>query len=634
MVRWFLALAAIGFAPSAVAAELDVLRGSAALSYTVAQTPAPFLVPIAPMPPGGSPPVLAAQPVAVVAPPAVWNWTGFYLGANAGLAVATSNFADPFGASVFGDSVRSPGFMAGGQIGFNWQAPGARWVLGVEADADAISSDGTSTCFATSGLSIASTCRVRPQSVATLTGRVGYATSVFDELQNIAPIGPLPFRSATLIYGKAGVAYANDKIYMAINNDLAGLAGPNITSNSANATFWGWTVGLGIEQALSAAWSLKVEYDYLGFPSRSITNLGSATVDPAGITVNTTAPSSSGVSQNVQLVKMGLNYKWGANPLPWNDAAATAAVVREAPTPLWLTGWDGEAGARYFGSWGRFQKDLGTFTSSGLPNISAVSRLTYADMQTNSGELFGRIDSPWRVFVKGFVGTGVNNGGGMNDEDFGIPLDFTYAGYSNTNSSVTGNIQYGAFDAGVNLLQAPGYKVGVFAGYFYFNQNMSGFGCQPIANINCIPNVPSDGSAIITESDKWQAMRIGVSGETRLINRLALSADIAYLPVVRFSGVDNHYFGNTGLIASVNPESANSGAGVQLEAMISYFVTSQVSVGMGGRYWALWTNNGQASRTVELGVPIAQTPPQAFKAFAEQSGVFLQAAYHFGPDCF
>ena len=36
---------------------------------------------------------------------------------------------------------------------------------------------------------------------------------------------------------------------------------------------------------------------------------------------------------------------------------------------------------------------------------SAVSRLTYADMQTNSGELFGRVDSPWRVFVKGFIGT-------------------------------------------------------------------------------------------------------------------------------------------------------------------------------------------------------------------------------------
>ena len=147
--------------------------------------------------------------------PAVWNWTGFYFGANAGLAVATSNFADPFGTSVFGDTVRSPGFMAGGQIGFNWQAPGWRWVLGIEADADAISSDGTTTCFAASAQTINATCRARPQSVATLTGRVGYAMSPADELQNIAPIGLLPIRSATLIYGKAGVARANSQIDMA-----------------------------------------------------------------------------------------------------------------------------------------------------------------------------------------------------------------------------------------------------------------------------------------------------------------------------------------------------------------------------------------------------------------------------------
>jgi opacity protein-like surface antigen len=632
MVRLFLALAAIGIAPSATAAELDVLRGSTAFAYTVQQTAPPFPAAIAPVP-LGAPPVLAAQPVAMVKPPAVWNWTGFYLGANAGLAVATSTFADPFGASIFGDSVRSPGFMAGGQVGFNWQAPGWRWVLGVEADADAISSDGTSTCFAASALTVNSTCRVRPQSVATLTARVGYATSALDELQNIAPIGPLPFRSATLIYGKAGAAYANDKIDMAINNDLAGLAGPNIASNSTNTTFWGWTLGLGIEQALSAAWSLKVEYDYLGFPSRSIANLGSTTVSPSGIPLSAAAPGSSGVSQNIQLVKMGLNYKWGANPLPWNDAAPVAAVVREPPAPIWLAGWQGDAGARYFGSWGRFQKDLGNFTNSGLPNTSAVSRLTYADMQTNSAELFGRIDSPWRVFVKGFVGTGLNNGGQMNDEDFGIPLFGTYAGYSNTVSSVTGSIKYGAVDAGVNVLDAPGYKIGAFAGYFYLNQDMSGFGCSPLANINCIPNIPSSGSAIITESDKWQALRVGVSGEAHLINRLGVSADIAYLPVVHFGGVDNHFFGNTGQIASVNPESANSGAGVQLEAMISYYVTPQVSVGLGGRYWALWTNDGQATRTVDGGVPITPTPPQAFKGFAEQAGVFLQAAYRFGPDC-
>ena len=80
--------------------------------------------------------------------------------------------------------------MAGGQIGFNWQPPGWHWVFGLEADGDAISSDGTTTCFAASAQTIASTCRVRPQSVATLTGRIGYAMSPSDELQNIAADRP------------------------------------------------------------------------------------------------------------------------------------------------------------------------------------------------------------------------------------------------------------------------------------------------------------------------------------------------------------------------------------------------------------------------------------------------------------
>jgi opacity protein-like surface antigen/outer membrane protease len=638
MLRWVWVLAAVGAASSASAAELERLRGSAP-AYTVSQIPAPppaFDAQLpGSLPVAGPPPLLAAQPVVAVVRPVLWNWTGFYFGANAGLAVARTTFADPFGPSVFGDTALSPGFMGGGQVGFNWQAPGWRWVLGVEADADAITADGTTTCFAASALTINATCRVRPQSVGTLTGRIGYAMGPGDELQNIPPLGLLPLRSATLIYGKAGVARASSQVDMTVNNALAGFAGPGITSNGANTTIWGWTAGFGIEQALTAAWTLKVEYDYLGFPSRNVANLGSATVDSSGTTLNTTPAGSSGVSQNVQLVKLGLNYRWGANPFASGDGIpAATVVVKDAPAQTWLAGWDVEGGARYVGSWGRFQKDLGVFTSSGLPSTTAVSRLTYADMQTNSGELFGRIDSPWRVFIKGFIGTGANSGGVLNDEDFGIPLSNTYAAYSNTISSVSGTINYGAIDAGVNLLDAPGYKVGAFAGYFFFNQDMNGFGCHPLANINCIPNVSTDGSAIISENDKWQAMRIGVSGETRLINRLRLSGDVAYLPVVNFSGVDTHFFGNSGAVASINPESANKGPGVQIEALLSYFVTSQVSVGLGGRYWALWTNNGQANRTTDNGAPITPTPPQAFRATVEQAGVFVQGAYRFGADCF
>jgi opacity protein-like surface antigen/outer membrane protease len=634
MLRLIFALAAIGFSQTAVAAELEYLRGSAAPAYTVPQgaplppdDPPPRLNP----PASYAPPITIVQPIAVV-PPFVWNWTGFYVGAHAGLALSATNFSDPFGFSMFGDTVRSPGFSGGGQIGFNWQPAGSQWVFGVEADADALSSDGTSTCFAASAQTINATCRVRPQTAGTFTGRVGYAMGPADELHNIAPIGILPFRSATLIYGKAGVAFANDHIDMALNNALAGFAGPDITSNRTNATFWGWTVGFGVEHALTAAWSLKVEYDYLGFGSRNVANLGSSTIDDLGVPVSSTPPGTSGVSQNIQLVKMGVNYKWGADPFKWGAAGPAPYVVNNPPPAQnWLAGWDAGGGFRYFGSSGRFQKDIGVFSSAGLPSITNVSRLTYSGMQTNSGEFFGRIDAPWRLFVKGYVGGGSTGSGQMNDEDFGIPLLGTFAAYSNTLSTVTGSISYGAVDGGVNVLDGPGYKVGAFAGYFYLNQAMSAFGCAPVANINCIPNVPSTGSAIITENDKWQALRIGVAGETMLINRLALSADVAYLPYVSFSGVDNHFFGNTGQIASINPEGSSKGAGVQLEAMLSYYVTSQFSVGVGGRFWSLWTTEGQSNRTVDDGAPITPTSPQIFKGAVEQAGVFLQAAYRFGP---
>jgi opacity protein-like surface antigen len=271
MRRCVVALAAIALSQAAVAAELDVMRGSDNPAYLVPQPAQPVLQPV------------------VAAAPAVWNWTGFYVGAHAGFAFASTNFSDPFGTSVFGDTVRSPGFLGGGQIGFNWQPAGSRWVLGIEADAGALSSDGTSTCFAASAQTINATCRVRPQTVGTLTGRIGYAFGPADELHDLVPIGALPFRSATLVYGKAGVAMANDRIDMATNNDLAGFVGADVAANSANTTFWGWTVGLGIEHALTAAWSFKVEYDYLGFPSRSVANLGSSSFDPSGFPISAAA---------------------------------------------------------------------------------------------------------------------------------------------------------------------------------------------------------------------------------------------------------------------------------------------------------------------------------------------------------
>jgi len=348
-------------------------------------------------------------------------------------------------------------------------------------------------------------------------------------------------------------------------------------------------------------------------------------------------PGTSGVTQNLHEMKIGVNYKIGADPsASWAVGAPVYPVKAEAPPPpVWLPGWEGEAGGRYFGGWGQFHKDIGQLVGSGIPSISSVSRLTYDGMQTNAGEIFGRVDSPWNLFLKGFVGGGQIRNGHMNDEDFGIP--FVIPGpllidlpYSNTLASpVTGNTTYGAVDGGFDVKRGPGYKIGLFAGYFWFDEKMNAFGCTVVSGFNCIPPVPATGSANITENDRWQAVRLGVAGETMLFDRLKLSGEVAYLPWVKLNGVDQHFFGNSGILASDNPESGN-GRGVQLEAFLSYYITPHFSVGVGGRYWGLWTsNNGQVTRDFDAtGGPTGGL--QYFKGVVEQAGVLVQASYKFG----
>jgi opacity protein-like surface antigen len=100
-----------------------------------------------------------------------WSWSGLYVGGHVGAALDTTDIADPFGAPLFGDNVRSPGFIGGGQIGYNYQV--GPTVFGLEVDISKGVSDGTNTCFAVSGFIITSTCRARPDLYATLTGRLG-----------------------------------------------------------------------------------------------------------------------------------------------------------------------------------------------------------------------------------------------------------------------------------------------------------------------------------------------------------------------------------------------------------------------------------------------------------------------------
>ncbi len=212
----------------------------------------------------------AGMPVKAPPPPpepAFWNWAGLYIGAHVGGALSIAKFSDPFGTPIYGDTVRSPGFLGGGEIGYNWQAPGSRWVLGVEADGSLMDSDGTNTCFAVSAGTLAADCRVRPRATATLTGRAGYA---------FGPTGQ------TLIYGKAGLAWAEDQVDMALNATNYPTYPPFIAffpfpvTNSQMVSLWGGTIGFGVErvQVSFLLVPLHSDHDSLVWGSRRAAGLG------------------------------------------------------------------------------------------------------------------------------------------------------------------------------------------------------------------------------------------------------------------------------------------------------------------------------------------------------------------------
>ena len=188
-----------------------------------------------------------------------WSWQGFYVGGHLGALAGTTTFSDPYGPSLFGDKVTTPGFLAGAQLGYNWLvAP--RWIVGLETAVSALDShDGTNTCLQASITIIGSNCEVMPRALASFTGRLGFLPDV---------------QGHTLLYGKAGAAWIGDDISINPNNsfskeNFSKAIFPGEPTNE-RTTAWGWTVGGGIEQALTPAWSLSLEYNYYRFATTHV----------------------------------------------------------------------------------------------------------------------------------------------------------------------------------------------------------------------------------------------------------------------------------------------------------------------------------------------------------------------------
>jgi opacity protein-like surface antigen len=522
--------------------------------------------------------VLPWPPTAKVLPawpasPVAWNWSGVYVGGHVGGGWGTTNWNSATGVlgsgnGVFAGTGPVNGFAIGGQIGANYQF--GPWVVGAEADASWSDLDGAAKCGASEGLiPTAFTCRTRINALGTLTGRFGQS---FGRL---------------LVYGKAGAAWD-------VERRVAQAIFPQVDLLLADNNRWGWTLGVGLEYAFTPAWSGKVEYNYLNFADRQI-----AFSDGLGNSAN------AGLSQNLSIVKMGFNYKLGADPIASSAAPGPMWVktpVLKAPAP---SDWTIEAGARYWVSSGRKQLDLAGLRD---PNF-LLSRLLYENVTGQAAEGFARLDHRGGMFLKGNFGLGDLAKGQFYDEDFApgiIP-------YQNTLSvQRDGRTIYGSLDVGHAIVSGGSGDVGAYVGYRQFYERENAFG---VVNLASAPLPPFAFSLLsLSETETWSGVAVGLNARAQLNDRWRLEIDAALLPFVGVWNIDNHW-----QRADFNPQPAvGQGWGSQFEAILSYALTDQWSIGAGGRYWYFAT-----SRADSVALPI--------KLYSERYGGFLQASYKFDP---
>lgn len=308
-------------------------------------------------------------------------------------------------------------------------------------------------------------------------------------------------------------------------------------------------------------------------------------------------------------------------PAPYTPPTAEAYPVAAAATQ---PGYSFEAGARYWYSTGKLAKDL--FDDPRSSN-SLNSRLTYDGLTAHAFEAFGRINLPNGLFFKGFAGIAGLRNGRLNDEDFPPAL----VPYSSTMSDQrAGRLDYAAADFGYTFAINQRLSLSPFGGYAFLGETTSAYGCTQMATnpFVCIPSIATNVLAI-TEDARFHAARVGLMGEFRILDRLTLTAEAAWIPFAMIQATDSHWLriGTTpGSFSGPIPESGN-GSGVQLEALLSYQVWNCFNVGVGGRYWRIDTKGtGDLEQNV-VGITSPMAQPMNFTT--ERYGAFVQGSYRF-----
>ncbi len=254
-------------------------------------------------------PTRKEAPAPVFVPPP-FTWTGFYVGVNAGgiwpSGSRSASLLDPnagadggFISAGFpgGLGSQSAGFIGGGQAGYNWQT--GAFVLGVETDFDGstlsksfnnVGAPFVGPVAAAAGLGgdfLTVNGKNSLTWLGTTRGRVGFVATPDNRL---------------MIYATGGVAYGGGNSQFSAFDATTG----SFWSGNPSSTRVGWTIGGGVEYAITNNITIKGEYLYADLGSSSFNSAGNpaALASFGGVTVG------GKFDYNASIFRAGVNYKF------------------------------------------------------------------------------------------------------------------------------------------------------------------------------------------------------------------------------------------------------------------------------------------------------------------------------------
>jgi outer membrane immunogenic protein len=218
-----------------------------------------------------APPAKAPPPVIIP----MYDWSGFYIGANGGWGETRNcwSFINVAGTAVADGCSSGSGGVFGGQIGYRWQM--GQFVYGFEGQGDWADLKSWHVSTINPNFSTGTTVN----SFGLITGQLGYAVN------------------AALFYVKGGAAVVGN------NYDVISTA-TRAELGVASATKWGGALGVGFEYGFAPNWSVGIEYDrlFMGDANNSF-----SVANPI------LANSLNRIGQDVDLVTIRFNYRFGGS---------------------------------------------------------------------------------------------------------------------------------------------------------------------------------------------------------------------------------------------------------------------------------------------------------------------------------